>query len=231
MRDKDFTYTLVMAVIFVGATMTANIMSLRMVAPLGIVMDAGTILYPLTFIVRDQIHQRAGKKHSDTVVLISALANVAMFGCFFITAWLPYDEMTGEQAEFATVLLPGILIVLGSVAGQYIAERIDGLIYHRIYRGGEGSPHKAALLSNLVSIPIDTITMTTIAFAATIPFESYVSTTAVNILLKYGITLAVLATSIGATNVIDTARRTADGRGQVDAPAAVRGGARGRAAS
>lgn len=230
MKERDFTAVLVLAVAFVGATMTANIMSMRMVAPLGVVIDAGTVLYPLTFIVRDQIHQRAGKRISDNVVKVSAIANLAMFACFYLTAWLPYDEMSGPQEEFAMVLLPGILLVFGSVIAQYIGERIDGVIYHRIYRGGEGSAHKAAFLSNLVSIPIDTCIVCTIGFAFTIPFDSYISTMTTNILLKYAITVAVLATSIGATNVIES-RRVLSGRGQVDAPAAVRGGARSRAAS
>ena len=204
--ERELTSLLVLAVVFIGATMTANIMSLRMVAPLGIVFDAGTVLYPITFLVRDQIHRRAGKHFSDTVVLVSALANLAMFGCFFIAAWLPADLATGPQEEFAMVLLPGVLIVLGSVVGQYVAERIDGVIYHRVYRNGEGSATRAAVLSNLVSIPIDSALMSTIAFAATVPFVSYTSAMGVNIVLKYAITIGALTASIGVTNVVGSLR-------------------------
>ena len=204
--ERELIALVVLATIFIGATMTANIMSLRMVAPLGIVFDAGTVLYPVTFLVRDQIHRRAGKHFSDTVVLVSALANLAMFGCFFIAAWLPADLTTGPQEEFAMVLLPGVLIVLGSVVGQYVAERIDGVIYHRIYKNGEGSATRAAVLSNLVSIPIDSALMSTIAFAATVPFVSYTSAMGVNIILKYAITMGALTASIGVTNVLDSLR-------------------------
>lgn len=204
--ERELTALLVLAVIFIGATMTANIMSLRMVAPLGIVFDAGTVLYPITFLVRDQIHRRAGKRFSDTVVLVSALANLAMFACFFIAAWMPADQTTGPQEEFARVLLPGILIVLGSVVGQYVAERIDGVIYHRIYREGAGSATRAAVFSNLVSIPIDSALMSTIAFAATVPFVSYASAMGVNIVLKYVITMGALTASIGVTNIVDSLR-------------------------
>ena len=210
-RERSLTTLLILAVVFVGATMTANVMSLRMVSPLGIVFDAGTILYPVTFLVRDQIHRRAGKGLSDTVVLVSALANLAMFACFFIVAWLPADPATGPQEEFGRVLLPGILIVLGSVVGQYVAERIDGVIYHRIYREGEGSATRAAILSNLVSIPVDSALMSTIAFAATVPFVSYASAMAVNVVLKYAITMGALTASIGITNVVDAVRTKGEG--------------------
>ncbi|MBR2522720.1 MAG: hypothetical protein IKE61_06315, partial [Coriobacteriales bacterium] len=50
---KYTTMTVFVSAAFIAATMTANIMSLRMIAPLGLVMDAGTLLYPITFVLRD----------------------------------------------------------------------------------------------------------------------------------------------------------------------------------
>ncbi|MEG0790985.1 MAG: queuosine precursor transporter [Gordonibacter sp.] len=184
---------------FVAATMVANIMSLRMVAPLGVVMDAGTLLYPVTFILRDALHRRAGLKAANRTVTASVVCNVAMFALFAFAAWLPYDPSTGEQAAFGAVLLPGFLVVAGSVAGQFVSERIDGRIFHRIYNDGEGSHAKAALASNVVSIPIDTAIMCCIAFGLTIPLDSLASTIGANIAVKYAVMLASVAVYMAAT--------------------------------
>lgn len=181
-----------LAVAFTAVTMTANIMSLRMVAPLGIVMDAGTLLYPVTFLIRDALHRRAGLRESDRAVSASALANLFMFAMFAVAAWLPYDKATGTQEEFASVLLPGMLIVIGSIAGQFTAERIDGRIFHRVWlkRGHV----RAALISNAISIPIDTAVMCSIAFGLTTSLGTLASTVAANVTMKY----AVMLLSVGA---------------------------------
>lgn len=188
-----------LATAFVAATMTANIMSLRMVAPLGIVMDAGTLLYPVTFILRDALHRRAGLKASNAAVALSAVCNAAMFALFAFAAWLPFDPSTGEQAEFGMVLLPGLLIVTGSVCGQFIGENIDGRIFHKVWKGGEGSHVKAALCSNVVSIPIDTVIMCCIAFGLTVPLDTLAATIGANIAIKYVVMLASVAVYAAAS--------------------------------
>lgn len=187
------TRILFMSVFFVAATMTANIMSLRMVAPLGIAMDAGTLLYPVTFVLRDALHRRGGLGIADKTVTASAVCNIAMFSLIAFTAWLPYDPITGTQEAFGAVLLPSALIVIGSITGQFVGEMIDGRIFHRIYRNGDGSLAKAALVSNVISIPIDTIIVCCIAFGFTVPMEALISTIAVNIAIKYIVMVVMVA--------------------------------------
>lgn len=172
-------------VAFVAATMIANIMSLRMVSPLGIVMDAGTLLYPVTFLIRDHLHREDGLRSANMAVTLSVVCNILMFSLFAFAAWLPFDPITGEQKEFGMVLLPGFLIVIGSVVGQFVGERIDGRIYHKIY-GKEKKNHiRAALISNSVSIPIDTTLVCLIAFSLTIPFDAVLSDIGTNMVIKY----------------------------------------------
>ena len=176
---------------FAVATMTANVMSLRMVAPMGLAMDAGTLLYPVTFLIRDAIHRRAGLRASDRAVGASVLSNLFMFAMFAFTAWLPYDKSIGPQEEFAAVLLPGFLIVIGSAVGQYVGETVDGRIFHMVIR--KDGHVRAALVSNLISIPIDTAIMCGIAFGS-LGWGAFFSTVAANVAVKY----AVMLLSLGA---------------------------------
>ena len=190
------------SIFFVAATMIANVMSLRMVAPLGFVMDAGALLYPLTFLLRDAIHRHSGLQAANRAVTASLICNIAMFSLFALAAWLPYDAMTGTQEEFGRVLLPGFLIVIGSVLGQFVGERIDGRIFHSIYAGSTKNYARAALVSNAISIPIDTTIVCVIAFGLTIPFGSLVETIITNLIIKYAI--MVVAVSITAFSISRT---------------------------
>jgi len=182
---------------YVSAAIASNIMSLRMVAPLGIVMDAGTILYPVTFVLRDELHCKAGLKACNLTINLGVICNIVMFLLFALVAWLPADPATGPQAAFGEVLMPGFLVVAGSVVGMFVSEHIDGRIFERIYQGGKGSHFKAATLSNLVSIPIDSMLMSFIAFGLTIPFASVVETCVANIVIKY----VVMAVAVAASEV------------------------------
>lgn len=181
-----------LAIAFCAATMIANIMSLRMIAPFGVVMDAGALLYPATFVIRDAVHRRHGLDYSNSMITVSVLCNVVMFALFALTAWLPADAMTGPQKEFGVVLMPGVLIVLGSVVGQFVSERLDGRIYQLVYQDGQRSAILAAFLSNLVSIPLDSILMCGIAFGMVIPLHSVVLTIGANVVIKYLIMLISL---------------------------------------
>lgn len=97
------------------------------------------------------------------------------------------------------VLLPGLLIVAGSVCGQFIGENIDGRIFHKVWKGGEGSHVKAALCSNVVSIPIDTVIMCCIAFGLTVPLDTLAATIGANIAIKYVVMLASVAVYAAAS--------------------------------
>lgn len=192
----------VLSGVFVAATMAANIMSLRMIAPLGIVMDAGALLYPATFVVRDMLHRRCGLSAANRAVTVSVVCNVCMFALFWLASVLPADMGTGTQEAFGQVLLPGALIVLGSVVAQLISERLDGRIFQRIWRDGDGSHIKAALVSNLISIPVDSAIMCGIAFGFTVPLGSVVMATLANIGIKY----IVMAVSLIVYAAADSAR-------------------------
>lgn len=183
---------------FVAATMIANVMSLRMIAPLGIVMDAGALLYPVTFVLRDVLHRSSGLGAANRAVTASVVCNIAMFALFAVAAWLPADPGTGPQAEFGQVLMPGMLIVLGSVVAQFVSERLDGRIFQSIWRNGEGSSVKAMLVSNLICIPVDSIIMCGIAFGLTVPIASVALTTLSNIGIKYVVMIVVVLAALGS---------------------------------
>lgn len=180
-----------LTVIFVACTMAANIMSMRMVDVAGIITDAGALLYPMTFIVRDALHRSSGIKEANSAVTLSAVCNSLMFAMFALTASLPADPATGPQEEFGYVLLPGAMLVLGSIAGQFVSERVDGRIYHAVAKGEHYT--RAALVSNTVSIPLDTLIVCLIGFGLTVPFETLVSVIVANIGIKYAMMLVFVA--------------------------------------
>jgi len=186
-----------LSIFYVVVGMLSNIASLRIVTVLGIAMDAGTLLYPLTFTLRDLIHKRSDKKTSIYIVCIGALMNLLMFIVFFIVSKLSPDMSVGEQTEFGKVLVGSWRIIVASVIAMFISEMADTTIYEKFTNKFKKYQFMRVITSNFISVPIDSIIVTLIAFYGTMPVNVLVSITLVNIAIKYIITI-VTAPSIYA---------------------------------
>lgn len=177
------------SIIYVVIGMLSNISSLRIVQILGISMDAGTLLYPLTFTLRDLIHKKSDKKTAIHIVYIGVVMNLLMFIVFFIVSKLPADMLVGEQKEFGQVLVASWRIIIASIVAMFIAEIADSQIYQWYADKFKKYQFMRVLTSNFISVPLDSIIVTLIAFYGVMPTSVLVSITIVNIAIKYIITL------------------------------------------
>ena len=178
--------------IYVVIGMLSNISSLRIIKVLGISMDAGTLLYPLTFTLRDLIHKKSDKKTALHIVYIGVVMNLLMFIVFFIVSKLPADMLVGEQKEFGQVLVGSWRIVLASIVAMFISEVVDSEIYQWYAYKFKKYQFMRVLTSNFISVPLDSIIVTVIAFYGVMPNSVLISITLVNIAIKYIITLVTV---------------------------------------
>jgi len=141
---------------YVAAQMMADIASLRIIEIGGFAVDAGTLIYPFTFTLRDLVHKIAGKSAARTLIFLAAGINVFMAGFFWLVARLPPDQITGPQVEFGSVLAPVWGIVLASIIAEVASELIDTEAYSRwVARFGEEMQWGRVLFSNAIAIPVD----------------------------------------------------------------------------
>ena len=170
---------------YVAAQLIANVASLRivMLGPLSI--DAGTLIYPLTFTLRDLVQKVAGKAAARAAIIAAALLNLLMMATFALAAALPADLMVGTQETFGELLAPAWRIVIASVIAQVIAELIDTEVYSAwVKRFGERWQWGRVAASNTVSVPIDTAVFVAIAFGGDMPLEALVAIFVSNVILK-----------------------------------------------
>ena len=185
---------LVVAAAYVAAQMLADITSLKIVPFLGLSMDAGTFVYPITFTLRDLVHKTAGAKAARVLIVTAAVINVVMAGLFWAVAELPGDPSGGPSTEFfATVLAPVWRIVIASIVAEVIAELVDTEIY-RLWVQRVTRRHQWArvLSSNAVSVPLDSVVFAWGAFGGQMAPSVVWSIVLANILLKGATTLVSL---------------------------------------
>ena len=175
---------------YIAAQMLADVSSLKIVLFLGLSMDAGTFIYPLTFTLRDLVHKTLGIAAARTLIFAAAGINLLMAGLFSFVAKLPADPSVGPQTEFAAVLSPVWRIVIASILAEVIAELIDTEMY-RLWEKKfvERLQWGRVLFSNAVSVPIDSVVFSLIAFYGVMPNSVVVGIIVSNILIKGATTL------------------------------------------
>jgi uncharacterized integral membrane protein (TIGR00697 family) len=182
--------TILVSAAYIAAQMMADIASLKIIVLAGLSMDAGTLIYPFTFTLRDLVHKVAGIQAARVLIIAAAVINLVMAGFFGLVGRLPADPEV-VQPDFARVLSPVWRIVIASIIAEVIAELIDTEGYRlwteKVTRRYQWS---RVLVSNAVSIPIDSLLFCWIAFGGVLPTSVVWAIFGSNVLIK-GITTLI----------------------------------------
>ena len=154
--DTAVRWLLIVGGAYVAAQMMADVASLRIIDVAGNAVDAGTLIYPFTFTLRDLVHKIGGKTAARTLIVLAAVINLVMAGYFGLVGRLPADLATGPQLEFGEVLAPVWGIVIASIVAEVVAELIDTEVYSLwVRRFADRLQWGRVLASNSVAIPVD----------------------------------------------------------------------------
>ena len=192
LRLNKIQATIILAGVYIFMQLAANIAASKVIVLGSIVMDAG-IIYSLTFTWRDLIHKQLGKKAAQTTIILSGIINVLMVIYFIFVVKLPAEPswaaLGGQKAfEFVFGIVPRITIA--SILTAIIAELVDTEVYHRWTEGvGKKMPQwTRVVISNAVSVPVDSILFSFIAFYGVLPMSVLIVMVWSNILTKAVIT-------------------------------------------
>jgi uncharacterized integral membrane protein (TIGR00697 family) len=185
--------TILVTASYIAAQILADITSLKIVSIFGMSVDAGTLIYPLTFTIRDLVHKVAGRRAARIIILAAAVINLGMAGLFWIVSQLPYDPSAGPQPDWNAVLAPVWRIVIASILAEIFSELADTEIYHLwVTRITSSYQWLRVLVSNAVSVPLDSLIFVWAAFGGVLPTPVVWEIFGANILLKGVFTLISL---------------------------------------
>lgn len=175
---------------YIGAQMISDIASLKIGIVLGLAVDMGTFVYPVTFTLRDLAHKLMGKKSAQTLVITAGAINLLMAGYFTWAASVPSDPSWGLGEEFSAILGPVWRIVLASIAAEVVSELVDTEIYHWfVTRITTRYQWLRVLISNSISIPVDNFIFAVGAFGWVLPWSVIWQIFLFNLGIKYAMTL------------------------------------------
>lgn len=151
------TYVMAQAIADIGAT--------KLVEIGGVVMPGGTFIFALTFTLRDMIHKQLGREWARMTIFAAAGLNVLLAAYLLTISRLPSPDFfaLGDAWRAIFAIVPAITI--GSIVAELVSELTDTEVYHfwktRFPRAPQWS---RVIASNFVSLPIDSIVFTGLAF-------------------------------------------------------------------
>jgi uncharacterized integral membrane protein (TIGR00697 family) len=187
---NELTAAILLVSAYIAAQIISDVGSLKIAVLLGLSIDAGTFIYPITFTLRDLVHKRLGKSAARLTIVLAGGINLFMAAFFAFSAWLPSDPSWGRGEQFAAVLGPVWRIVVASIAAELVSELTDTEVYHvwvtRVTRRFQWA---RVLASNSVSVPLDSLIFCWGAFGGALPAATVWSIVLANILVKAVVTV------------------------------------------
>lgn len=184
---------IIVCAIYVSAQLLANIASLQIVLFAGLSFDAGTFIYPITFTLRDLAHKVLGLKGVRVLIVTAVAINLFMAVFFWFVSTLQPDAAAGSSEIWGKVLSPVWRITIASILSQLIAELTDTEVYRvwveRITRRYQWM---RVLVSNSISVPLDSLAFSFMAFYGTMPLESVWGIFWANVIIKMLVTVLSL---------------------------------------
>jgi uncharacterized integral membrane protein (TIGR00697 family) len=178
---------------YVAAQMLSDVLSLKIAQLAGFSIDVGTLVYPFTFTLRDLVHKLLGRAAARAMIVAAAAVNLVMAGLFALAAWLPPDPQWPLQQEFTAVLTPVWRIVIASIVAEVFSELTDTEAYHLwVTRVTRRYQWARVLVSNAVSLPLDSLIFGWGAFGGVYPAATVWSIFWANVLVKGAVTLVSL---------------------------------------
>ncbi|QJU06748.1 VUT family protein [Candidatus Saccharibacteria bacterium oral taxon 955] len=192
-----------LAGLFVMTLIVSNITSIKVVAIGPLVFDAGTILFPLSYIVGDIVTEVYGYRKMRSLLYVGVVSLILTMTTFWVVQILPASPDWPNQVAYESIL--GIVwrIVLASVTALFLGEIMNAYVMARMKVRSKGKNLWVRMISSsVVGSAIDTVVFSTVAFLGTMPFDALAQLMITVFLIKITTEVIVSPLTIKIINIV-----------------------------
>ena len=174
--------------LFVAVLIISNIASTK-IAQIGLlVLDAGTILFPLSYIFGDILTEVYGYRKARQVIWTGFLSLIMMSLVFFVVGLLAPAEGWVNQTAYDAILGVVPRIAIASIIAYFAGEFSNSysLAKMKIFTKGK-MLWMRTIGSTILGQAVDTLLFTFIAFYGVLPFDVFIALIVSNYVFKVGV--------------------------------------------
>jgi uncharacterized integral membrane protein (TIGR00697 family) len=188
-------YFLVVVVLYVTTLITANTVAIRVLDIGPFTADAGTLTFPIAYIVGDVLTEVYGYRIARRVIWLGFIANIFAVAVFQMALRLPSVDDPAFQEAFQMVFQATPRILLASMAAYLVGSFINAFVLARLKIITEGRwLWMRTIGSTVLGQGLDTVVFVFIAFGGVFPGDVIWAMLYTNWIVKIGI--EVLATPV-----------------------------------
>lgn len=197
------TLLLILCVVFVSCIIMSNILANNMLSVFIWSLDAGTLLFPITYVLSDIFSEVYGYKWSRRVTWIAMTLNVIFSLLIILTCHMPHPEWFDGDV-FKAAVGGSLRIVLASAVSYQCGDWLNDIIFRHMKR--KNSSDKLfpvrAIVSSFGGEIVDSSLFVIIAFIGTIPTSEIVPMILLNIFIKTCYEIIILPITVKVAKVI-----------------------------
>lgn len=203
MKERISPLLVKLVVLFTSCLIISNILASRLVQVGPWSIDAGTLLFPVTYILSDMFSEVYGYKWSRRVTWWAASMNLLFALLVALTNVLPSPDYF-DPAPFHMALGSSFRIVAASITSYVLGDFVNDLVFRKMRKGKEAMQgfKWRALVSSFVGQIVDSTLFVIIAFGGTMPMVDLVSMICLNIVAKVGYEIVILPLTYKVTQVV-----------------------------
>jgi uncharacterized integral membrane protein (TIGR00697 family) len=150
---------------FTAVILLANWFDPRLVKVFGLTTDAGTLIFPLTFLLSDLITEVYGYKHARRAIWCGFLFNIVFILYGQLVIHLPNPDFPTHNAMFDAMLALNFRIIVASITSYLISEPLNSLVMAKLKIKTHGRYLGLRFLSStVVASGVDSFVFSVIAF-------------------------------------------------------------------
>lgn len=160
-----------------------------------IITDGGAVLFPLAYILGDVVSEVYGMAAARRMVFMGFATTVLAFVTFWIVLHAPAASFYAGQESFRAVVIPGIQIVVASLAAFTVGNLLNAWVLVRMKKRTYENQLVARLASSTgVGEIADTLIFCAIASSAIgiTTFSAFVNYFVVGVVFKVGVEFLVM---------------------------------------
>jgi uncharacterized integral membrane protein (TIGR00697 family) len=196
----------ILAGLFTGLLIISNVCSNRLVVLGPLEFDAGTLMFPLTYVLGDLLTEVYGLAASRRVIWTGFGALVLLAAGLWAASALPAPDGWDGAAAFDSALALTPRLVLGSLAAYLVGELTNATILARMKAARPRSGPAFRLMASTVGgQSLDTVIFAVIAFWGVLDLRLWVGLVVSNYVFKVGLEALLLPLTLKIVRLLKAA--------------------------
>ncbi len=176
-RAQGYSLSFVVVVaLFVTALITANITAVKLLGVFGLVLPAGILVFPVSYICGDVLTEVYGYRMARRVIWLGFFCNVLAVAAIYLGGILPAAPFWQDQQAYETILGYTPRLLAASFLAYLIGEFANSYVLAKMKVATNGRwLWSRTIGSTLVGQGLDSLVFVFLAFVGNIPLGAMIS--------------------------------------------------------